>query len=226
MNIQVPEDIFSQAFIILVALLLYTSEVRFKWIENIFTSIKAGEKAPSVKTSNSPTAIRISGGKGITVKDNISVGQASLLEAENVESLKAEGNVKIDPASFSKQQKVERDIWLLHAVHFIAYDSWEFIENPLNEKNITAGHDALDEIRQKAFDGSLPVWGKIGGGGLFKQIPKEYWEHLGFQSLTFMINNPEEFCTKNWTARGDYTIYNSLMTSKAKVEELWPVENT
>ena len=35
-NIQIPETIFSQAFIILASLLLYYSEVRLKWIEKIF----------------------------------------------------------------------------------------------------------------------------------------------------------------------------------------------
>lgn len=118
--------------------------------------------------------------------------------------------------------KVERDVWLLIAVHYIAYGSWKFIEIPLDEDHITAGHQALDEIRQKAFDGELTVWGRIGQGPLFKQIQKEHWEDHGFESLSFIVNKPEDYCTKYYGNESDYTIYNSLMTSKAKVEELWP----
>ena len=125
-----------------------------------------------------------------------------------------------------KSKQVERDVWLLHAVHYIAFGSSEFVEIPFEEVQLTAGHQAQDEIRQKAFDGSLPVWGIIGSGGLFKPIPKEYWEHHYLKALIFAINDPEGFCTKGNGLESDHTIYNSLMTSKAKVEELWPVVNT
>lgn len=134
-------------------------------------------------------------------------------------------NVRIDPTKPIESpttKAVERDVWLLYAVHYIAYGSWTFIENPLDEDHLTAGHQALDEIRQKAFDKDLPVWGRIGQGPLFKQIQKEHWEDHSFKSLSFIVNKPEEFCTKYYGNESDYTIYNSLMTSKAKVEELWP----
>ena len=125
-----------------------------------------------------------------------------------------------------KSKQVERDVWLLHAVHYIAFGSSEFVEIPLEEDQLTAGHQAQDEIRQKAFDGSLPVWGIIGSGELFKPIPKEYWEHHYLKALIFAINDPEGFCTKGDGPESDHTIYNSLMTSKAKIEEIWPVEST
>lgn len=131
-----------------------------------------------------------------------------------------------ESATTIETPKVERDVWLLHAVHYIAFGSSEFVEIPLEEVQLTAGHQAQDEIRQKAFDGSLPVWGIIGSGGLFKPIPKEYWEHHYLKALIFAINDPEGFCTKGNGLESDHTIYNSLMTSKAKVEELWPVVNT
>jgi len=132
----------------------------------------------------------------------------------------------LTPAPNTTTPIVQRDAWLLHVVHYIAFGSSEFVEIPLEEDQLTAGDQAENEIRQKAFDGSLPVWGIIGSGELFKPIPKEYWEHHYLQALIFAINDPEGYCTEGDGLESDHTIYKSLMTSKAKVEELWPVENT
>jgi len=93
-----------------------------------------------------------------------------------------------------------------------------------------AGDKALDKIREKAFDRDLPVWGKLRKDGLFKQIPKEYWEHHGFFPVSFLKNAPEDFSShKDIFAidirDSDQIIYKALKTSIEKVEELWPVES-
>jgi hypothetical protein len=115
-----------------------------------------------------------------------------------------------------------RDVWLLNAVHYIAYQSWVLLDMPLDEKHLIAGYRALSELKQKAFDGELPIWGRVGQAELFKPIPKEYWEYYGFEILSFAKDNPEEFCTEKYSDIANDVIYNSLMTSKAKVEGLWP----
>jgi len=174
------------------------------------------------KSRHKNTFIKIPGSKDATLKDNILFGEGIFLDAPNTEGLKAEGNIRFDPTTSPINQKVERDVWLLNAVHYIAFGSWEFTEINLNEANWTAGHDAQMEIKQMAFDGRLPVWGIIGSGELFKPIPKEYWEHHYLKGLIFVINDPEGFCTEVDGLASDHTIYNSLKASKAKVEELWP----
>ena len=189
---------------------------------------KSKPEQPAVhlpKTHKPFTAIKSTGGKDNIYEGNVLYGPGTVVELENEEGSIATSNVQIDPTKPIESpitKAVERDVWLLYAVHYIAYGSWTFIENPLDEDHLTAGHQALDEIRQKAFDKDLPVWGRIGQGPLFKQIQKEHWEDHSFKSLSFIVNKPEEFCTKYYGNESDYTIYNSLMTSKAKVEELWP----
>jgi len=190
--------------------------------------IEERPKQPTAQTPKAPrsfTAIKSTGGKDNIYKGNVLYGPGTVIELENEEGSIATSNVQIDPTKPIESpitKAVERDVWLLYAVHYIAYGSWAFIEIPLDEDHLTAGHQALDEIRQKAFDKDLPVWGRIGQGPLFKQIQKEHWEDHSFESLSFIVNKPEEFCTKYYGNESDYTIYNSLMTSKAKVEELWP----
>ena len=122
-------------------------------------------------------------------------------------------------------QRVVRDVWLLNAVHYIAYNSWVLVDMPLDDNHLTAGYRALAEIKQKAFDGELPIWGRVGQAVLYKPILKEYWEHYDFEILSFAKDDPEEFCTEKHNDIANDVIYNSLMTSKSKVEELWPKQN-
>lgn len=44
-----------------------------------------------------PTAIKIIGGKNITLTNNVGIGDMDLIHAENVENLDAGGNILINP---------------------------------------------------------------------------------------------------------------------------------
>ena len=55
---------------------------------------------PSSSQSNErqrPVAIKIVGGKNITIKNNVGIGDMDLIDAENVENLDADKNILINP---------------------------------------------------------------------------------------------------------------------------------
>jgi hypothetical protein len=60
----------------------------------------------SSQTSNGsqrPTAIRIEGGKNITIKNNVGIGDMDLIDAKNVENLDADNNILINPDDAKKK---------------------------------------------------------------------------------------------------------------------------
>ncbi len=50
-----------------------------------------------------PTAIKIKGGKNITIKNNVALGDMDLIDAENVENLDADKNILITPVDKKKK---------------------------------------------------------------------------------------------------------------------------
>lgn len=191
----------------------------------------AETEQPPVETPKAPRrkiGISSSGGVGNVISGNEVQGFQTGIRLEGEKGSIIFGNAIKGPTKSSDIKSIESDVWLLHAVLYITSRSWKPVEiNYRDEERCSAWNDALMKIRQKAFDGSLPICGiEIGEGPLIKLISKKYWEHHDFNLPSFYSNDPKEFHTKEGVFTSDITIYNSLMTSKAKVEELWPVENT
>jgi len=119
-----------------------------------------------------------------------------------------------------------RDVWLLDAIHYVAFKSWEVVEwNNLGEKLRILGA-AEEDVRQRARDGDLPIWGREGFSGTLNPIPPEYWEYYGLEWGSLLKGEAEEFQTELTKHARSVGIRRSLMTSKSKVEELWPVEDS
>ena len=118
--------------------------------------------------------------------------------------------------------KVERDVWLLDAIHYIVFGSWDSLPENLEAENYLVVMDkAKQELQQNAFDGLLPVWGKGLMASTFRKIEPEVWEHNIIDLESLLKDEPEELKISMANIFGSATGFNHLMTSKAKVEELW-----
>lgn len=98
----------------------------------------------------------------------------------------------------------------------------------LPEKEMNTFHESWRLIRQAAFDGLLPTWGKLGPVGyLFEPIPKEFWKDGNLCWEAFESDDPEGvWAMPNVGAyfggRLGHGNYSELKTSRARVDELWP----
>lgn len=89
-------------------------------------------------------------------------------------------------------------------------------------------NNALEEIRQKAVNG-FPIWSRQDHEKSSELIDKEYWECYGFEKIEDLKKSSLDkgsLKTENKIPPHNKPIYHSLEASKAKVEELWPPENT
>jgi hypothetical protein len=74
------------------------------WAESQKKTIQNDEQTSPARTDKQrPTAIKITGGKNITIKGNVGVGDMDLLDAENVENLDVDKNVLISPEDAKKK---------------------------------------------------------------------------------------------------------------------------
>lgn len=148
-------------------------------------------------------------------------------KAENVIKRGAEQSLAVEKQPLA----VERDVWVLDAFYYIAFGSWDVPDWRGDDDKwpddmpgaIDAFFRASQGIQQYAVDGKLPIWGRTGFSGPQVKIPPRYWEYHGFSELKVFTADREDLATE--VERPGYkpmAIYHGLMTSKAKVEELWP----
>jgi hypothetical protein len=87
-----------------------------------------------------------------------------------------------------------------------------------------------DQIRQHAFDGSLPCWGRRRGSNLFEPIPREFWKNHAIQtsySLRSKDNRELWVYVTHPLVVGEVVnartkAWEDFMTSNEAVEKLWP----
>jgi hypothetical protein len=131
--------------------------------------------------------------------------------------------------------KIERDVWLSDVLTYIAFGTWEqrpewYGDVPEGQASDVLGklNRAVEAVRQRAFEGALPMWGREGQTGLFTRLPEEYWKHYGIDLTTLLDAEARELLrTEVKThARLNIGVMEALMTSKAKVLELWPAASS
>lgn len=122
---------------------------------------------------------------------------------------------------------VVRDVWLLNAIHYVAFGSWQLKEWESLSGNIGKLSDASDKIRQRARDGDLPIWGSRSGSQVLNPIDAEFWAYHGIEWFSLLKGETEELTTelKEVGYRSLVERQVRLMTSRTKVEELWPSGN-
>jgi len=127
--------------------------------------------------------------------------------------------------------KIERDVWLLDAVFYVAEGRWQspnMLDRDVSDMEdaefISKLGPAHRKVMQGASDGDLQVWGKRTdqNRGPYVEIDSKYWENHELEHWNLMGGNFEEIQTSRiGVAPGP--IYKELKTSKARVEELWPI---
>jgi hypothetical protein len=122
-----------------------------------------------------------------------------------------------------REQRLEPDVWLYDAVHYVVFGSWEGPDKEMDgAEYFTSVMKAIEDIVQKAKDGALPIWGRqpFIGPGPVSRINPEYWEPSQLDvhgPHGFFKGNKEEFVT---SSPGPIT-YHHLKTNKSQVERLW-----
>ncbi|CAN5168518.1 hypothetical protein BH09MYX1_BH09MYX1_67400 [soil metagenome] len=130
--------------------------------------------------------------------------------------------------STSCTQTVDRDAWLSDAIWRAYLGKWERPDRDsgsagVGELAAQRLHDiVVGEIRQRAFEGKLPIWGKRKGSSLWEPVPAEFWKANRVNYLTILHEKPEKILLERdrTSARNDE--WEELMTSKKVVEDLWP----
>lgn len=89
------------------------------------------------------------------------------------------------------------------------------------------------DVRQAAFDGKLPIWGRKVGNWVIEQtqrpvreqIPRDFWKHNWIEVLDFLHHDPEKFTTAADPLYTEKVKWRDLWTNRDAVERAWPAVN-
>ncbi len=122
-----------------------------------------------------------------------------------------------------------RDVWLSDAMIYALRGGWgDRIDlTNISENELSRFYEIENEFRQAALDGTLPIWGKRAAYGLWEEVLAKDWvsyeihefdllKSLADPEKLMVVRKGDRFPTQEWVR---------VKTSKAKVEELWPVGN-
>ena len=121
---------------------------------------------------------------------------------------------------------VERDVWLYDAVCRLFLGRWAKIpikdgQLDLSANGAQAVHDLLEYIRQLAFDGTLPIWGKQQGyTALWEKAEPSFWKNNQISYLSFIDHDPKELCAVPRDTGGQVVSLRELMTSVVAIDEI------
>jgi hypothetical protein len=104
------------------------------------------------------------------------------------------------------------------------------VVSPQSEMEKKRFYHTANQIRQHAFDGTLPIWGRRKGSSLFERVPREFWQNHAIESsyslaskdnreLWVYVTHPlviGEVINARTMAWEDF------MTSNEVIERLWP----
>jgi len=132
----------------------------------------------------------------------------------------------------------KRDTWFQHAAFYVAFGVWPDVLKPIflfGEGNqVPEGEhvkliEALQKLRQAAFDGELTVWGKFPvtpygprQHSVFDTIPVAHWRDHAVDYMDLIrFNEPSHVrTTRNHEHSPD--AWCALQVSKLQAEALWP----
>jgi hypothetical protein len=125
----------------------------------------------------------------------------------------------------------ECDVWLSEAIWRAYIGTWYVPPEGLGQ-NISESEKqrfamlVIREFRQRAFDGSLPVWGWRGDTTIWAEAPRDFWTDNQIDYIQVAKpDHPDEI-----RARADNPLrqpntsgdWHHFMTSKAVIERLYP----
>jgi hypothetical protein len=142
-------------------------------------------------------------------------------EKARADALEAQVNCQPETSS-----TFERDVWLFDAICRMYLGRWEQI--PFNESGPDLDADGLNvlhdlitkDIRQFAFEGRLPIWGKAAPLALWNLAGAGFWKLCGIDWLSFSYNDPKKLRATGYMVQDQRTVTIELMTSRVAVEKL------
>lgn len=127
-----------------------------------------------------------------------------------------------DPISLT----VERDVWLYDAICRLFLGQWKKIpmkdgQLDLSANGFQAVHDLLEYVRQLAFDGKFPIWGKQQGyTALWEKAEPSFWQNNQISYFSFTDGGPQKLCAVPRDTGGQVISLRELMTSRAVVDAI------
>jgi hypothetical protein len=141
---------------------------------------------------------------------------------------KAPSRRKAEPGTTTRRKKSakalpEDAVWLTDAVIWTQCGSWREYWLPPTDPESSA---RVEAFRTLAAEGKLTVWGRTGEAAEWTAIAASHWKKAGFDPLAFLAGRENAFSQapvkKSRTKPpADPVRYDSLMVSRAAVEELW-----
>jgi hypothetical protein len=145
---------------------------------------------------------------------------------------------KMDQASSSAPSQVvpalevDRDVWLRDAMWRAFLRTWHVPEGAIPALGIKEPETQrfvmliIDEFRQSALEGKLPIWGRRKGSFIWELVPRDFWtcNHIDHIPVA-RADPPEEVKARaeKLGAEPDTSAdWRHFMTSKAEVEKLYP----
>jgi hypothetical protein len=135
---------------------------------------------------------------------------------------------KTEPGTTTRRKKSakalpEDAVWLTDAVIWTQCGSWREFWLPPTDPESSA---RVEAFRTLAAEGKLTVWGRTGEASEWTAIAASHWKKAGFDPLAFLAGRENAFSQapvkKSRTKPpADPVRYDSLMVSRAAVEELW-----
>jgi hypothetical protein len=135
---------------------------------------------------------------------------------------------KAEPGTTTRRKKSakalpEDAVWLTDAVIWTQCGSWREFWLPPTDPESSA---RVEAFRTLAAEGKLMVWGRTGEASEWTAIAASHWKKAGFDPLAFLAGRENAFSQapvkKSRTKPpADPVRYDSLMVSRAAVEELW-----
>jgi hypothetical protein len=141
---------------------------------------------------------------------------------------KSSSRRKAEPGTTTRRKKSakalpEDAVWLTDAVIWTQCGSWREFWLPPTDPESSA---RVEAFRTLAAEGKLTVWGRTGEASEWTAIAASHWKKAGFDPLAFLAGRENAFSQapvkKSRTKPpADPVRYDSLMVSRAAVEELW-----
>jgi len=119
---------------------------------------------------------------------------------------------------------IERDVWLYDAICRLFLGRWGKIpikdgQLDLSTNGFQAIHDLLEYVRQLAFDGTLPIWGKQRGyTALWERAEPSFWKNNQIGYLSFTDHDPTKLCAVPRDTGGQVISLRELMTSRVAID--------
>ena len=123
-------------------------------------------------------------------------------------------------------ETVVRDVPLYDAICRMFFGRWQKIPIIDGHLDLSASafqsiHDLIAQVKQLAFDGRLPIWGKAQGHlAMWEQPKPAFWNNHQIDYYSFTDGDPTKLRVVPHNTSGQITSLRDLMTSRAAIEKI------